>query len=44
MSGAWFCSFAKSEQIHVARRGGLPGVDWTTVEAYVARSRVHLGG
>jgi hypothetical protein len=40
MSGAWFRSFAKNEQIHVARRGGRPGVDWTTVQAYIARSRV----
>jgi hypothetical protein len=40
MSAAWLQSFAKSEQIVVARRGNRPGVDWTTVEAYIARSRI----
>jgi hypothetical protein len=40
MSRAWFWSFVKSEQIHVVRRGSRPGVDWTTVEGYIARSRV----
>jgi hypothetical protein len=40
MSAAWLKSFAKSEQIYVAPRGGRPGVNWTTVEAYIARSRV----
>jgi hypothetical protein len=40
MSQGWFWSFAKSEQIHVVRRGSRPGVDWTTVEAHIARSRV----
>jgi hypothetical protein len=40
MSAAWLKSFAKSEQITVAPRGGRRGVDWTTVEAYIARSRI----
>jgi hypothetical protein len=40
MSAAWLKSFAKTEQIYVAPRGGRPGVDWSTVEAYIARSRV----
>jgi hypothetical protein len=40
MSRAWFWSFAKSEQIHVVRRGSRPGVDWTTVDGYIARTRV----
>jgi hypothetical protein len=40
MSAAWLQSFAKSEQIVVARRGNRPGVDWTTIEAYIARSRI----
>jgi hypothetical protein len=40
MSAAWLKSFAKSEQITVVARGGRPGVDWTTVEAYIARSRI----
>jgi hypothetical protein len=40
MFRAWFWSFAKSEQIHVVRRGSRPGVDWSTVEAYIARFRV----
>jgi hypothetical protein len=39
MSGAWFKSFAKNEDIH-ARRGNQPCVDWTTVETYIARSRI----
>jgi hypothetical protein len=39
MSGTWFKSFAKNEDIH-ARPGNQPGVDWTTVETYIARSRV----
>jgi hypothetical protein len=30
---AWFKSLAKSEHIHVARRGNQPGVDWATAEA-----------
>jgi hypothetical protein len=42
MSAAWLKSFAKSEQITVVPRGGRPGVDWTTVEAYIARSRINL--
>jgi hypothetical protein len=41
MSTAWLESFAKAEQIVVARRG-RPGVDWTTVEPYIARSRIKL--
>jgi hypothetical protein len=41
MSATWLKSLAKSEQIVIARRGGRPGVDWTTVEAYIARSRVN---
>jgi hypothetical protein len=40
MSPSRFCPFATGEQIVVVRRGGRPGVDWTTVEAYIARSRV----
>jgi hypothetical protein len=40
MSAAWLKSFAKTEQIVVIPRGGRPGVDWTTVEAYIARSRI----
>jgi hypothetical protein len=31
---------AKREQIRVVRRASRPGVDWTTVEAYIARSLV----
>jgi hypothetical protein len=42
MSAAWLKSFAKSEQITVVPRGGRPGVDWRTVEAYIARSRIKL--
>jgi hypothetical protein len=33
-------SFGKNEHIHVARRGNQPGVDWSIVEAYIARSRI----
>jgi hypothetical protein len=40
MSAAWLKSLAKTEQIYIAPRGGRPGVDWSTVEAYIARSRV----
>jgi hypothetical protein len=40
MSAAWLKSFAKTEHIVVARRGNRPGVDWATVEAYIARSRI----
>jgi transcriptional regulator with XRE-family HTH domain len=40
MSKAWFGALAKSEGIHVVRRGSRPGVDWRTVETYIARSRV----
>jgi hypothetical protein len=40
MSGTWIRTLAKSEQIRVARRGNRPGVDWTTVQAHIARSRI----
>jgi hypothetical protein len=40
MSGAWLRSLAKREQIRVVRRASRPGVDWTTVEAYIVRSRI----
>ena len=41
-SQAWFGAWAKSEGIHVVRGGSRPGVDWTTVETYIAGSRVAL--
>jgi hypothetical protein len=40
MSAAWFRSFAKTKSVTVARRGGRPGVDWSTVEIVIARSRI----
>ena len=40
MSKAWFGAWAKSEGIHVVRRGSRPGVDWTTFETYLASCRV----
>jgi hypothetical protein len=42
MSRAWFRTFAKGETITVVRRGAKPGVDWTTVEALIARSRISM--
>jgi hypothetical protein len=40
MSKAWLGALAKSEGTHVVRRGRRLGVDWTTVETYIASSRV----
>jgi hypothetical protein len=40
MSKAWFRAVAKSEGIDVVRPRGQPGVDWASVEAFVARSGI----
>jgi hypothetical protein len=44
MSGAWLRGLAKSEGIRVVRRGGRPGVDWTTIEVFINRSRITRAG
>jgi hypothetical protein len=40
MSSAWFRALTKSEGIDVVRRDRNPGVDWATVEAFIARSKI----
>lgn len=40
MSRAWFQAVAKDEHIEVRRGGRQPGVNWTDVERFVARSRI----
>lgn len=40
MSVSWFKEWADGEGIEVRRRGRGPGVNWSSVEAAVARSRI----
>lgn len=40
MSPSWFKAWAKEAQIVVLRRGNQPGVQWSSVEKAVARSKM----
>lgn len=40
MSASWFKEWASEEGIQVVRRGRKPGVNWTSVETAIVRSRI----
>ena len=40
MSPSWFREVAKAEGLEVRRRSRQPGVNWATVEIFIARSKV----
>ena len=40
LSPSGFRGLAKSEGIEVRRRSQKPGVNWTDVESFIARSRI----